>query len=119
MLRVAGARQARVCHRKNLQCIFPECSKTFYAQSGLTQHILRKHRAPSAQQHTPHCPERGTPSSCQAVLGEEHDDIDMLEYNPQSTLFDDVRNSEDHGIASGRFENLLGLIKISECIFKM
>lgn len=46
-LRIGGVRQAATRPRKSLKCTFASCSKLFYSQYGLTQHICRKHRAPS------------------------------------------------------------------------
>lgn len=116
MPRVAGARRI-VRNRKTLQCTFPECPKTFYAQAGLTQHILRKHQAPSAQHHTQAVPPITCASSGQADSEGENDDISRPEDNVQFMLFDDVGNLEVHGAAPGRSESMLSLIRIAECIF--
>lgn len=58
VFRVAGMR--RVHARKTLPCTFPNCSKMFSAQSGLTQHILRKHQAPVEPPSSPPSPPRNT-----------------------------------------------------------
>ena len=117
MLRVAGVRRV-IPNRKYLQCTFPECSKKFHAQSGLTQHILRKHRIPPDQLQAPL--ESSTSSSGQANSQGENYDMHGPEYNTQfmvSDDSDDARNFEEHGVGPGMSETLLGLMAYTECNF--
>ena len=84
--------------RKHIQCSFPNCSRTFYSQYGLTQHIrrTRKHQKALEQTALPaRCPSERPVSSNESHMSPQADpepsDFNFRVYDESDAdfLFDD------------------------------
>lgn len=94
-LHIAGARRAHA--RKSLHCTFPECPKMFYAQSGLTQHILRKHQA--SREPTP--PPSFSPDRHGNAM-EDQNEFDFMDNDDWPWDNDDVAPAEAPALSGNR-----------------